>query len=249
MSISINEHILAKRRWFFQCVFILVLAIVLVGVGGEQQKVFAQNPDDEKTQDAAKRVAEAEALRIDQMNAPTAASIAAKAEAVRIAAEKSAAESEALRIDQMNAPTAASTAAKAEAVRIAEEKSVAEAYGAQLWQGAAIRLPSITHRSVYDEAGNLTQIEGFSRDEDGNVTFDSTKFIKSEGDDADDDGSDAAAEAESIRRATPVGLNIIVLRGQEPNVTINGNPVGTEGAATHGVGLDGFLLGFLANND
>ena len=109
MSISINEHILAKRRWFFQCVFILVLAIVLVGVGGEQQKVFAQDPDD--------------------------------------------------------------------------------------------------------------------------------------------DGSDAEAEAASIRPATPVGLNIIVLRGQEPNVTINGNPVGTEGAATHGVGLDGFLLGFLANND
>ena len=118
---------------------------------------------------------------------------------------------------------------------------------------------SLTHRSLYDEAGNLTQVEGFSRDEDGNVTFDSTQFIQSEeddigdinqseGDNVDDDGSDAEAEAASIRPATPVGLNIVVLRGQEPNVTINGNPVGTEGAATHGVGLDGFLLGFLANN-
>jgi len=38
--------------------------------------------------------AEVEALRIDEMNAPTAASIASKAEAVRIAEEKSAAESE-----------------------------------------------------------------------------------------------------------------------------------------------------------
>ena len=119
---------------------------------------------------------------------------------------------------------------------------------------------SLTHRSLYDEAGDLKQVEGFSRDEDGNVTFDSTQFIQSEEDDIgdinqsegdnvdDDDGSDAEAEAASIRPATPVGLNIVVLRGQEPNVTINGNPVGTEGAATHGVGLDGFLLGFLVNN-
>ena len=120
---------------------------------------------------------------------------------------------------------------------------------------------SNVHRSVYDEAGDLMQVEGFSRDEDGNTTFNSTQFIQSEEDDIgdinqsegdnvdDDDGSDAEAEAESIRPATPVGLNIIVLRGQEPNVTINGNPVSTEGAATHGVGLDGFLLGFLANGD
>ena len=138
---------------------------------------------------------------------------------------------------------------------------VAEAYGASRSARLAITLPGMTHKSVYDEAGDLMQVEGFSRDEDGNVTFDSTQFIQSEEDDIgdinqsegdnvdDDDGSDAEAEAASIRPATPVGLNIVVLRGQEPNVTINGNPVGTEGAATHGVGLDGFLLGFLANND
>jgi YD repeat-containing protein len=134
----------------------------------------------------------------------------------------------------------------------------AEAYGGSLSTRLAITLPDMTHKSVYDEAGNLTQVEGFSRDEDGNTTFDSTQFIQSEeddigdinqseGDDSDDDGSDAEAEAESIRPATPVGLNIVVLRGQKPNVTINGNPVGTEGAATD-AGLDGFLLGFLVNN-
>ncbi|SVB56312.1 uncharacterized protein METZ01_LOCUS209166, partial [marine metagenome] len=50
MSISAKEPVLAKRRWLFQYVFILVLTVVLVGVSGEQQKVFAQDPDDEKTQ-------------------------------------------------------------------------------------------------------------------------------------------------------------------------------------------------------
>jgi|GEM_PF-3018548 YD repeat-containing protein len=136
-----------------------------------------------------------------------------------------------------------------------------QAGGGVMYNHVSVRLPGMTHRSVYDEAGDLMQVEGFSRDEDGNTTFDSTQFIQSEEDDIgdinqsegddvdDDDGSDAEAEAASIRPATPVGLNIVVLRGQEPNVTINGNPVGTEGAATHGVGLDGFLLGFLANND
>ena len=58
MSISSKESVLAKRRWLFQHVFILVLTVVLVGVSGEQQKVFAQDSDDEKTQDEAKRVAE-----------------------------------------------------------------------------------------------------------------------------------------------------------------------------------------------
>jgi len=235
----------------------------------------------------AKRVAEAEALRIDQMNAAAAAKriVYENSEAGR--EEKRVAEAEAVRIAKMNAryaeeneaisESALGTSGKTpadireaekriayensesgrEAKRIADEanlksaaeaKRVAEAYRAQLWQGAAIRLPGITHRSVYDEAGNLTQVEGFSRDEDGNTTFNSTKFIKSEGDGVGD-GSDVAAEAESIRPATPVGLNIIVLRGQEPIVTIDGKPADTEGAATHGVGLDGFLLGFLANND
>ena len=46
-----------------------------------------------------------------------------------------------------------------------------EAKGGLNRQGAVIRLPGMTHRSVYDEAGNLTQVEGFSRDEDGNSTF------------------------------------------------------------------------------
>ena len=62
---------------------------------------------------------------------PTAASI--KAEAVRIAEEKSAAESEA----SPDAPTAASIAAKADAVRIAAEKSAAESESAREEMSAA----------------------------------------------------------------------------------------------------------------
>ena len=66
-------------------------------------------------------------------SAPSTASIASKAEAVRIAEEKSRAESEA----SPDAPTAASIAAKAEAVRIAEEMSAAESESAREEMSAA----------------------------------------------------------------------------------------------------------------
>ena len=159
-----------------------------------EAKAEAIRDAEQKVADEGRRIAEAdeaEAVRIDQMNAPTAASIASKAEAVRIAAEKSAAESEA----SFNAPTAASIASKAEAVRIAKMNTAVQLTPDQL---AAAAQPA--------PAPDAGKTPADIREEEKRIAYENSEAGREAKRIADEANLQSAAEAKRVAEAEAVRI-------------------------------------------